>query len=65
MMYTAKLPKDRGWRESLEWCEQQLGPATAMSYGNAWLKGARWWRLNNLICFRDEKDLTFFLLRWT
>jgi hypothetical protein len=35
-----------------------------MEYGNSWLKDARWWRLNDLICFRDEQDLTFYLLRW-
>ena len=65
MMYTAKLPEDRGWRDRLEWCEQQFGPATAIEYGNAWLKGARWWRLNDLICFGDKQDLTFYLLRWS
>jgi len=65
MMYTTKLPEDRGWRDRLEWCAEQFGPATAMSYGNAWLKGARWWRLNDLICFGDEQDLTFYMLKWS
>ena len=64
MMYTAKLPKDRGWLECIEWCEQQFGPATAMEWGNAWLKGTRWWLLPDLVIFRDEQDLTFYLLRW-
>ena len=54
-----------GWTPCMKWCEQQFGPATAMEYGNAWLKGARWWRLNDLICFGDEQDLTFYLLKWS
>ena len=65
MMYTTKLPEDRGWRECLEWCEEQFGPVTAMEWGNAWLKDARWWLLKDLICFRDEQDLTFYLLKWS
>jgi len=64
MMYTAKLPENRGWLECIEWCEQQFGPATAVEWGNAWLKGTRWWLLPDLVVFRDEQDLAFYLLRW-
>ena len=41
------------WFQPRQWCEDKWG----MDGG--------WWRLNDLICFGNEQDLTFYLLKWT
>ena len=62
MMFEVILPADQSWmtRQRLEWCEQQFGPM-------GWLldPGARCHRFGDILCFRDEQDLTLYLLRWS
>lgn len=59
-MYRAKMPE--AWAR-LKWCEEQFGPG--VDYGNAWLRGTRWWRNKGYVCFRDESDYMLYLLRWS
>ena len=58
-MYKAKMPN--AWVR-IKWCEQQFG--TIDEYGHPWVRGARWWRNKGYVCFRDEADYLFYLLRW-
>ena len=46
----------------VEWCEETFGKEDPVS---TWAPGKRWYQANyNSIWFRDEADLTVFLLRW-
>jgi len=49
------------WKDIETWCHRTYGPK-----GNAWYGGAERWYVNNSrIWFRDEKDLTMFVMRWS
>jgi hypothetical protein len=39
---------------AMEWCENQFGKS-----------GARWFEKNKKFYFKDEKDMTMFILRWS
>lgn len=52
---------DRYYFEVDAWCSQHFGPHPARP--DAW---SRWWhKFENSILFRDEKDYTWFMLRWS
>lgn len=58
--YTAKPELTRSWKEIVSWCAQTYGPPDGP--GNRWhrndiVKGGKLW-------FRDEQDLTWFLIKW-
>jgi hypothetical protein len=64
--YTVAPPMEGApWREMAEWCRDTFGA----SYGNIWATwqepGERWYSNNSKFWFRDEADLTCFLLRWS
>lgn len=39
---------------AVEWCKEQFGNS-----------GARWFEKQKRFYFKDEKDMTIFILRWT
>jgi hypothetical protein len=56
------------WQSMAVWCEETFGPST----GSIWAESAntpkpheRWYQNNAKFWFREEKDLTLFILRWT
>jgi hypothetical protein len=50
----------QGWRPCIEWCVKQFGGGIGIE---AWGPG---WRFvgEGVFEFRDEKDKTWFILRW-
>jgi hypothetical protein len=54
-----------GWNDMMEWCVETFGP-TAPIWGEsrAPVSNHRWYANNSKFWFRDEADLTLFLLRW-
>lgn len=51
----------RRWQEVEDWCWTTFGPRPM----NAWPEaGDRWFANNRKFWFREEKDLTLFLLKW-
>lgn len=55
LLYTAKQSN-----EIHEWCEQNFGEV-----GDTWTgRCERYYIKHENICFRNEEDLTLFLLKW-
>lgn len=50
------------WKELEDWCGQTFGPTPE---DGIWTPGARWYINNSKFYFRDEKDMEWFLLRWS
>ena len=50
------------WRAMTEWCVDTFGPSTEMG---VWEPGAAWYANNSKFWFRNEKDRTLFVLRWS
>lgn len=50
------------WKELEDWCMQAFGPTPE---DGIWTPGARWYINNSKFYFRDEKDMEWFLLRWS
>ena len=57
MMYKAKM--SQAWAR-LKWCEQQFGPGDWYACN----PDARWWRQGGYVCFHNERDYLFYLLKW-
>ena len=49
------------WHDMELWCNAQFGPTPN---DGVWTHGARWYMNNAKFWFRDEADLSWFLLRW-
>ena len=49
------------WNEMMEWMIEQFGPS---AHDGVWTPGMRWYANNAKFWFRNEKDLTLFILRW-
>lgn len=49
------------WDEIDDWCVQAFGPSPK---DGIWTPGARWYANNLKYWFRNESDLTAFVLRW-
>jgi len=55
------------WKVMSKWCQDTFGAST----GSIWAEqitgnpGERWYENNAKFWFREEEDLTLFLLRWT
>ena len=53
------------WREMAEWCRDTFGASTG-SIWSAWQEPSeRWYANNSKFWFREEADLSWFLLRWS
>jgi hypothetical protein len=50
------------WHSMEIWCNAQFGPTPN---DGVWTPGARWYMNNSKFWFRDEADLSWFLLRWS
>ena len=50
------------WRVMEAWCADTLGPTPPEG---VWTAGARWYVNNRKFWFRNQEDLTLFLLRWS
>lgn len=50
------------WRTMTEWCVTTYGPTPE---DGVWTPSARWYVNNAKFWFRNEKDLTMFILRWS
>lgn len=61
--YHVAVPLDAGavWPDMLEWVVNTFGPT---AQDGIWTPGQRWYCNNARFYFRNEQDLTAFLLRW-
>ena len=50
------------WNEMMEWMIDQFGPSSA---DGVWTPSMRWYANNAKFWFRNEKDLNWFILRWS
>ena len=50
------------WNEMMAWMVETFGPT---SHDGVWTSGMRWYANNSKFWFRNEKDLTMFILRWS
>ena len=50
------------WNEMMNWMIQTFGPS---AHDGVWTPNMRWYANNAKFWFRNEKDLTMFLLRWS
>jgi hypothetical protein len=50
------------WNEMMEWMVATFGPT---AHDGVWTPNMRWYANNAKFWFRNEKDLTLFLLRWS
>lgn len=49
------------WNDMMEWAVNTFGPT---AHDGVWTPGMRWYANNAKFWFRNEKDLTMFILRW-
>ena len=50
------------WDDMTEWMVKTFGPS---AWDGVWTPDQRWYANNAKFWFRDEKDLTMFILRWS
>lgn len=50
------------WNSMMEWNVDTFGPSPC---DGVWTPNARWYANNAKFWFRNEKDLTMFILRWS
>lgn len=50
------------WNEMMAWMIEQFGPS---SHDGVWTPSMRWYANNAKFWFRNEKDLAWFMLRWS
>jgi hypothetical protein len=61
--YTAApLEAGKEWPHMMSWMVSTFGPCTAED--GIWVPSQRWYANNARFWFRDQADLTLFLLRW-
>jgi len=61
MQYSVKIPRAHSIIDIRNWCKEQYSVRSLTRYASI----GRWTMHNDHIYFRDEKDMTFFLLRWS
>jgi hypothetical protein len=49
------------WMDMEVWCTRTFGKT---SLDGVWTPGRRWYMNNSKFWFRDQRDLTMFILRW-
>lgn len=52
----------RHWNEMMAWMIDNFGPS---AQDGVWTPNMRWYANNAKFWFREEKDLTLFILRWS
>ena len=50
------------WDDMTEWMVKTFGPS---AWNGVWTPDQRWYANNAKFWFRNEKDLTMFILRWS
>jgi hypothetical protein len=50
------------WNEMMDWMVTTFGPSAC---DGVWTPGMRWYANNAKFWFRNEKDLNWFVLRWS
>jgi hypothetical protein len=50
------------WNEMMAWMVETFGPT---AHDGVWTPGMRWYANNARFWFRNEKDLAWFMLRWS
>jgi hypothetical protein len=50
------------WNEMMQWMVDTFGPT---AHDGVWTPDMRWYANNAKFWFRDEKDLAWFMLRWS
>jgi hypothetical protein len=50
------------WSEMMKWMVDTFGPS---ANNGVWTPNIRWYANNSKFWFRDQKDLTMFILRWS
>ena len=61
--YLTVHPTNSGpWNEMMAWMVARFGPSAS---DGVWTPNMRWYANNAKFWFRDPKDLTLFLLRWS
>jgi hypothetical protein len=50
------------WNEMMDWMVEQFGSSAE---DGVWTPDMRWYANNAKFWFREEKDLTMFILRWS
>ena len=50
------------WNEMMDWMIKTFGPSAS---DGVWTPNMRWYANNAKFWFRNEKDLTMFILRWS
>ena len=50
------------WNEMMDWMIKTFGPSAC---DGVWTPNMRWYANNAKFWFRNEKDLTMFILRWS
>jgi len=50
------------WNEMMEWMVDTFGPSAV---DGVWTPNMRWYANDAKFWFRNEKDLTMFILRWS
>lgn len=61
--YTTVHPTNSDhWNEMMQWMLDHFGPS---SDDGVWTPNMRWYANNAKFWFRDPRDLTLFLLRWS
>jgi hypothetical protein len=56
------MHKSNNWFNMEIWCLTQFGP---IPQDGVWTPGARWYMNNRKFWFRNEADLSWFLLKWS
>ena len=64
--YEARLDFDvYDWKDRLDWCKGQFGPASNATESKFEIFQPRWYQQFETIYFRDEKDYLLYILRWS
>ena len=68
--YYCVQPVGGNWRAMEDWCIQTCGDSTGSIWAEEVKKttpnpGERWYANNRKFWFRDEKDRTMFMLKWS
>ncbi len=50
------------WNEMMAWMVETFGPT---AHDGVWTPGMRWYANNAKFWFRNQKDLDWFVLRWS
>lgn len=53
------------WDEMIEWCVETFGPTAPIWGEKAPNVNMRWYANNSKFWFKNEADLTLFMLRWS